>query len=266
MSYIGGVIVGAAPRGYIDGLTMSNFAGSTLRVLVGVATVSVGSNSYLVSNPASPFRKNTNVWAAGSGNGGLDQGTITINSWYAWYIIYNPSSGAVDFTFTVETAGNDPDFTVVLPSGFTAQRYIGSWKTDGSGNWATITQTGDDFTWGTTIQDLNNQTLGTVAGSSNRYTLSVPLGKKVKARTRGLLLNTVNGTLALIYSPEEGDPLANSPIGNNNIGSNIANVAAADEFYTTTDTSGRVGAIGATASNSLWLNTVGWTDPRGRSN
>ena len=77
------------------------------------------------------------TWSAGSGNGGLLNGTAVpkaINSTYHCYKIYNPTTNVEDSAFLLGIAGTAPDPTSVLPSGYTKFKRIASILTDGSGN------------------------------------------------------------------------------------------------------------------------------------
>ena len=78
------------------------------------------------------------TWSAGTGNGGLLNGTAVpkaINSTYHWFAIQKPD-GTVDVGAILGVNGTAPDPTSVLPSGYTAfsKNPIVSVITDGSGN------------------------------------------------------------------------------------------------------------------------------------
>lgn len=72
--------------------------------------------------------KTTSSWAAGNNNGGLDTGSLANNTYYYWFAIYNPTSGAKDFLFS--SSPTSP----TMPSGYTKKARIGGFLTDGSGN------------------------------------------------------------------------------------------------------------------------------------
>jgi hypothetical protein len=68
------------------------------------------------------------TWAAGNNAGGLDTGAVAIDETYHMFAIYNPSTLASDFLFSLSPT------SPTLPSGFTKKRRIGSLVTDGAAN------------------------------------------------------------------------------------------------------------------------------------
>lgn len=115
------------------------------------------------------------TWSAGTGNGGLLNGTAVpkaINSTYHCYKIYNPTTGVEDSAFLLGISGTAPDPTSVLPTGYTKFKRVGSCLTDGSGNIRAFTQINNFFKYTSGISDLNT---GFVAGSTTPP-VSTPLG------------------------------------------------------------------------------------------
>ena len=140
------------------------------------------------------------TWSAGSGNGGLFNGTAVpkaINSTYHCYKIYNPTTGAEDSGFLLGISGTAPDPTSVLPSGYTKFERRGSVLTDGSGNIRAFTQTNNRFEYDSNILDLN----ATLAGSETSIGVSAPAGLRTRVC---MALNIVpSGTgagVAKVYS------------------------------------------------------------------
>jgi hypothetical protein len=115
------------------------------------------------------------TWSAGSGNGGLFNGTAVpkaVNSTYHCYKIYNPTTGAEDSGFLLGISGTAPNPTSVLPSGYTKFKRVASILTDGSGNIRAFTQFGNYFKYTSGISDVNTSF---VAGSTTP-TVSTPFG------------------------------------------------------------------------------------------
>jgi len=115
------------------------------------------------------------TWSAGTGNGGLFNGTAVpkaVNSTYHCYKIYNPTTGAEDSGFLLGISGTAPNPTSVLPSGYTKFKRVGSILTDGSGNIRAFTQFGNYFKYATGISDLN----GSFVAGSTTPPVSTPLG------------------------------------------------------------------------------------------
>jgi hypothetical protein len=117
------------------------------------------------------------TWSAGSGNGGLFNGTAVpkaINSTYHCYKIYNPTTGAEDAGFLLGISGTAPDPTSVLPSGYTKFERRGSIITDGSGNIIPFTQTANNFMFKPEIADLTG--VSQSSASETPRTLTLPAG------------------------------------------------------------------------------------------
>lgn len=72
-----------------------------------------------------------------SGANGLDTGTETANTWYAIWLIYNPTTAIVASLLS----GNFT--TPVLPSGYTKKRRVGAIRNDASSNFLRILQLGE---------------------------------------------------------------------------------------------------------------------------
>jgi len=116
--------------------------------------------------------KTTGAWAVGSGNGGLDTGTVANSTWYHVYLIERPDTSVVDVLFS--TSATAP----TMPTGYTKKRRIGSILTDGSAHIIAFIQVGDRFQWSTPVADVNANNPGT---SAVTRTLTVPTGIIVEA-------------------------------------------------------------------------------------
>lgn len=239
-------------RGYIDGLTLST-AGSSTTMTIAAGQASDSTNAVMMSLSAS-LSKTTSAWAVGSGNGGLDTGTIANSTWYYWYIIRRPDTGVTDAVFSLSSSAP------TLPTNYTQYRYIGAGLTNGSGQWTKFTQTGDEFWWDTPVLDFNG------AGSTTAVSLttSVPRGRKMK-----LLANVHGTTSVLLYLSD----LANA---------DLAPSASAAPLATlfTDGAAGQVTGVGVVgvwtntlgqiryrnSSTNTWrLATLGWQDLRGKN-
>lgn len=71
-----------------------------------------------------------------SGAGGLDTGSVTTNTWYSYWFIYNPSTNTDSCIFS--TSSSIP----TLPSGYTFYARAGWNRTDGSSRFNRVTQRG----------------------------------------------------------------------------------------------------------------------------
>lgn len=61
-----------------------------------------------------------------SGAGGIDTGSVAINTWYSVYVIFSPTSNTLNTLLVV--AGNTPS----MPSGYVYNARVGNVRTDGS--------------------------------------------------------------------------------------------------------------------------------------
>ncbi|HSV26161.1 MAG TPA: hypothetical protein VLJ17_24445 [Xanthobacteraceae bacterium] len=102
--------------------------------------ITLTADSVAVSDGSANFTTlltvNVTISSATSGANGLDTGSIANSSWYAVYVIYNPTTlttaGLISLSFTSPT----------LPSGFTQFSRLGAFRTDGSHNFLRILQKG----------------------------------------------------------------------------------------------------------------------------
>lgn len=169
---------------YRSGMVISNDSSSPNSVIdVAAGTVADSTNAVMIVLP-SVFKKSTaGAWSAGSGADGMGNGlTIAINTWYHVFIIINNAS--VDAYFdTSPSAAN-------APSGTTAFRRIGSFKTDGSANILLFLQTGWHFDLGAPINERNNTATGVTTAVTQQLNGS-PTGVVVRAYLSGLMIDPV---------------------------------------------------------------------------
>lgn len=242
---------------YLSGLTMSTAgSSSTMSIAAGVANDST--NSVLMSLAATS--KTTASWAAGSGNGGLDTGSIANNTWYHWYVIERPDTGVVDVIFSTSAS------TPALPTNYTLYRRIGSGRTNGSGQWIKFFQNSNMFLWSEMpALDFTATNPGTAAITVNL--LGSPLGVRVEAIFNGTLRNVTPINMAwLLSSMDVADTAPGylvSPLGQ--FTSNTAAVAGGTiRVWTNTSAQIRSRVSASDANVSLYLQTIGWVDPRGQ--
>ena len=248
-------------RSHLVGCTMSTAGSSaTMSIAAGVAMDST--NAYLMSVAA--IAKTTSSWAVGSGNGGIDTGSVANSTWYHFYAIRRPDTGVVDVIFS--TSASAP----TLPANYTQYRRIGSGKTDGSAQWIRFVQDGDRFEWYTPILDITANNPGTSAVSR---TLSVPTGIKVYARFNGGTTNGASSVFPYTYfsSLDTADlapsatlaPLSMANYSANNAGGSENNIST---HTVKTNTSAQIRSrISASDANcNIRIATLGWIDSRGR--
>lgn len=244
----GGGSLASLLQGHIGGLALSNDGTSPQTVIDTSAGVATSDDAGALMRLPS-FTKSTAAWAAGSGNGCLDAGTVANSTWYHLFVIERTDTGAVDELCS--TSATSP----TLPAPYTKKRRIGSFKTDASGHILGFTQYGGgqtrQFIWTTASQDVSSASLPTGAPSS--YTLSsVPSGIKVRA----VLNITVPGTLGIVtfMEPDSLSP----PDGNASV------VTSGREwngrFELRTNAAQQINAKASATSMTFSATTIGWYD------
>lgn len=244
------VIVSPVVPNYLTGLTLSNDGGSPNTVLDIAAGTAADSTNAAMMALAAAITKTTGAWAVGTGNGGLDTGSIAINTWYHVYLIRRPDTGVVDVLFS--TSASAP----TMPTNYTQFRRIGSFKTaTGTTNIVAFTQRGGEFLWSVPTQDFTSSTL---PASATLVTANVPIGVQVGALIFGY--TTATGALDFLFtSPDQTDtaPTATLTYGR------PASVNTPFMLSVRTNTSAQVRFRPDVTNTQLVLNTNGWIDARG---
>lgn len=242
----------STPRNYLTGLILSNDAGTPNTVIDIAIGIARDSTNLVDITLNSAFTKSlASTWVVGTGNGGLDTGTIASSTWYHVFAISNGSNSDI----LVSTSVTSP----TLPSGYTYFRRIGSVKTDGSSHILAFLQVGDIFYWGSPVTDRSS----TSAVSSALLAFSVPSGVSVAPLVQSNLY---------ISSGDLGNSIGNASAGSANIayqhcaGTNITNNIVSLLTYWTNNSSQLYFACiinsGTIVINSLI--TYGWVDIRGK--
>lgn len=249
-----GSVTGPILRGHIDGLIMSTAgASTTMTIAAGQAT---DSTSVALLSLASSLNKTTSAWAVGSGNGGLDTGSIANSTWYYFYLIRRPDTGVVDVVFSLNST------SPTLPTNYTQFRYIGAGLTNDSGQWTRFFQYGDVFRWDTPVQDFN----GAGVTTASLLTLSVPRGRKMEVLVTTQGASGGAGGNGVYLSDPDASDLAVTSTGLANAwhtadpGSENMTV----QSLCITNTSGQVRRRHWNTA-TMQITTYGWTDLRGRN-
>lgn len=240
-----------ALRGFIGGLTMSTAGSSaTFSVAAGAATDSTHTTRIALSSAIS---KTTSAWAVGTGNGGLDTGSIANSTWYHVWLILRSDTGVVDVL--VSTSATAP----TMPANYDYKRRIGAMKTDGSAQWTSFLQVGDNFY----IVPVSDYTVAIVTAIGLR-TMSVPTGVVVDAFMSATFGAGGGGGTYAEFAP------GGMATAKYTLGASDNSVAFEGKHYLPplpTNTSGQVNIGVATASGGvagLTVYTHGWRDSRGK--
>jgi hypothetical protein len=241
----------AAIRGYLAGLTLST-AGSSSSFAVAPGVAADTGNTELMALGAA-CSKTSAAWAAGSGNGALDTGTIAANAWYAVHLIKRTDTGAVDVLISASVS------SPTLPANYALARRIGFLRSNGAGQWVAFSQSGDEFLFASPIQETAGSAIPT---SATLLAVTLPSGVVIHGKFRLTMSNTTglaNG--ALLQSPDEAPLVA---------GTGLVYSILTNGSYASAELSVRLNAAAqirwsasAPGINS-YLNTIGWIDRRGR--
>lgn len=228
-------------RSYLAGLQLSN-NGSTPNTAIDVSAGQARDDT----NAANiVFSAAKTIDCTTTGANGLDAGSLANTTWYHVFAIAKADG-------TVAALASTSVSSPTLPSGYTYQRRIGSFKTDGSAHIIAFSQVGDEFIWAAVAGDLNTSTLSTVA---TLVALTVPTGVVVIALYRA---NSASN-IVLINSPSENSVAVNATAGNISL-----EVGGAADFRTRTNTSAQVRVVAGAGSTTLQIATYGWLDRRGK--
>ena len=155
------------PRGHLSSLILSNNgsdADHDIDIAEGECRDSTNTENLVLS---ATTKRIDATWAVGSGNGGLDTGTVANDTWYHVWVIKRTDTGVVDSLFSLNAT------VPTMPTNYNKKRRIGSVFTNGTANIIGFSQVGDEFLWDAIVNDYNIQDPGVTATTR---TLTVPSG------------------------------------------------------------------------------------------
>lgn len=200
-------------------------------------------------------------WVAGTNQGGLDTGSISANTWYYCFAIYNPTTSTADFLFSASSS------SPTLPSGYTKKEYRGAVLTDASSN----IRTGRYYSDGSFIflAPILDSTTNVGTGGIS-VTLSVPKIPNIHAFVRSHLEETTtNVHIYVAMAPGWQYTLAALPVTSSTIiistGSDNDDIGRAIrcdvENRVALDTTGVIHYKTDTdATNAFWVRVSGYID------
>jgi hypothetical protein len=165
-------------RNYISGLIISNTPTDTehsITISDGVCTSKDNSTYMELNNTLT--KQIDDAWIPGDNVGGFPSGlTLSADTWYHMFVIYNPITDTVDAGFDT-----DVNATNLLSdaTGYTEYKWVGAVKTDGSSNIEAFScyEEGDMIRF---VRDNVNE--GNVSGttSSTSITFDIPIDITVR--------------------------------------------------------------------------------------
>jgi hypothetical protein len=218
--------------GYIGGLTMA-VSSTSIQIFAGAATSDDSTTVMAITSAG--FQKNAaSQWAAGSGNGALDNGTLARDTWYHVFLIERLDTCAVDAL--VSTSAMSP----ALPANYGVKRRIGSIRTDPEvAMFIPFEQNGDEFLW---YNPGSYPTVLKISTTPAALTLNfVPSGIKVNALIHAIVQSTAPAGATFAspdanapqWNPEFGSASLSLPIGISTAsGTDFSAPAASGDFRT----------------------------------
>ncbi|MDC9808415.1 hypothetical protein [Rhizobium binxianense] len=245
---------------FIDGLLLSNNSGSP-NTQVDFAAGSVRSGSSFVSNPSSITKRINGTWAVGTGNGGLDAGSVAANATYFAYALRKDSD--LSFDVVLSTSATIGGVTTTVLTGYTIVKCIGVVLTDGSSNIRQfIMYPRDEYQFVTPIMDASN--IATTL-TANLLALTVPNGVKTKVKLRFMFRSPATTNSCLVYDPAKGILEAGGADEGGVVGTpQVADGYSVGNAEIWTNTARQVRHV-AGATGSLWVFNDGFYFPCGRN-
>lgn len=247
-------------KGYLSGLTLANNSTDAVNDI----DISSGECASDAATPtimalgATLTKRLDAAWAVGSGNGGLDTGSIANGTYHMW-LIQRSDTGVVDALFSLSAT------TPTMPANYDRKRRIGS-VIRVAGALIFFTQVGDYFHT-QTVFEFTETNPGTAA--SLKTLIGVPSGIRVTAMLSGSALVSANSTnIAILYSPpDQADytPATTGPFSY--IAWDTSVVSGANvQAGVLTNLSGQIRSRFSVSPATLIhrMSSHGWIDTRGR--
>jgi hypothetical protein len=191
------LVAGIPFRGHVSGFVPS-FSAANWTLGAGEAADSTSEELLALT---SSITKTTSAWAVGTGNGGLDTGTIANNTWYYAWPIKRIDTGVTDWLFSLSSTAP------TLPANYTlkSNKPVAVGLTNGSAQWtaAVVIESqggGLDYVWSTVPLDVNT----TISTSRTTSTLSVP-ALVVTANLTCFASHATLSTNVKVQCPDEND-------------------------------------------------------------
>jgi hypothetical protein len=163
-------LITTAAKAYRYGLGLQNTLASPNDSMDFLAGECVDDTGKFLMAIGSTFTKSlASTFVAGSGNGGLDAGSLSPNTTYHGFVIRKKSDGSIDGLWS--TSATSP----AMPTGWTAKRRVGACVTDGSGHILPCFWRGRRVYFKDVQVPIENVQ---ISGAGAQYTLSGPAGVK----------------------------------------------------------------------------------------
>lgn len=245
--------VGAA--GAIDGLALSNNATDAtndIDIAIGSAA-SDGATPVSMPLAAGLTKRLDAAWAVGTGNGGLDTGSIANATYHVW-LIQRPDTLVVDVLFSLSATAP------TMPGGYTRKRRIGSIIRASAAILGFVQSgTGRERDYDLKVVSQNLASSTSAGTSAVLRTLTVPSGIKVRAKIGFDLTSNASGENLWISSPDQTDSAATAT---NRTATVAASAVISGSVEVLTNASSQIRTRQATGNSDqfLTMRTNGWKD------
>jgi len=242
--------------GWIYGLIPSNNgADATNDIDISAGQALDGTNVQNIILASSLTKRLDASWAVGSGNGGLDTGSIGNSDYYIW-LIKRSDTGVVDALFSLSSTAP------TMPTDYDYKRLIG-WFKRVSGAIVPFTAYevaggGLEYLWTTPTLDIN--LANTLTSSRRTDAVKAPLNFSVEANINALIDDgTISGVY--IYCPDQADQAPNdtaAPL--HTLRMAASNQPESANLKVRTSSAGLIAARATTATVNLYaVSTLGFT-------
>ncbi|MGZ2379129.1 hypothetical protein [Rhizobium brockwellii] len=250
----------AAVGDFVVGLILSNNSGSP-NTHIDFSAGSARLGSSFVSNPSSITKRTNGTFAAGTGAGGLDTGSVAASATYFAYALRKDDD--LTFDIVLSTSATIAGVNTALLTDYTIVKCIGVLLTDASSNIRPfVLYPRDEYTFVTPARDAINAAIST---TSTLLALTVPNGVKVKAKLRFEFTSTATTNAVLIHDPAQGILVAGISGDGGNVGAvQVASGFAVGTQDVWTNTSKQVRQVAGAVGN-IWVWADGFYFPCGRS-
>jgi hypothetical protein len=241
----------AQSSGDIYGLTIANNASDPVNDIdIGTGKATDSTNAISISLTSLITKRLDVTWVVGSGNGGLDTGSIG-NGTYHVFIIQRPDTGVVDALFSLSPSAP------TMPTNYIYKRRIAS-IIRVAGTILAFRQFGDMFKLSVPVLDRNSIS----AATDSLLTLTVPNGIKVNPIIVADISQTTAGSSGQLF--DDADVLtATVAIARSTLAGEVA-VGQTQACVTNTASQLRYTFFLSGTVGSARITTLGWTDGRGR--
>lgn len=240
----GGITATAAlPTSFVQGLTTANAADADHDITVAVGSARDDADGDNITLASAITKQIDAAWSVGNNAGGLDTGTVAIDTWYYVWLIKRSDTGVVDALFSASSSAP------TMPTNYDTKRLIGFALTDGSANIIGYTQNNNYWMWNTLPLDEITTAGGTVAVT---ITLSVPAGFKVLAKVN-FMADGVYGYISSLDQDDQAPAASVSPLAT--VRGNAILMPTQAEVWTNTSSQVRRRLSG---NDDTGTATIGW--------